>query len=383
MIDTSWHLAPSLLLSFPPAWNCESIHFRFQNSYTIAFNTLAILLQICAPVHWFPVTGEGSWTRIRNIISAPGSVHLLRHIHKLEAHASATPLTSISGTYPDICQFPFTHLHTVVLYVTFEPLTVLPLQYLLSTTTLQRLVIRSGVADPEACVQVWDRVSPSVTHVDWVFVQGTKEALPLRSTPITLESLRLRFVGDISLSLTHPQSLFDFSHLRALSLDCVSGTLLRKLAPALQRLEILEYFAVVRGNISCDSLGKEGLKSLDLSHLRALTHICVVVSGQMQTAIDSLLTLTSTGIRKLIIYTYFLDADVCAQLDTALDSPPLRSIRNIAVSVDAAEYDSFAPFFLLSRSRLCHIDPGYSWFEAHWFLGQNCPYTDHPSVEIG
>ncbi|KAJ7175219.1 hypothetical protein C8R43DRAFT_976233 [Mycena crocata] len=214
------------------------------------------------------------------------------------------------ATFADICQFPFTHLHTIILHnVNFERLTVAPLQHLLSSGTLRRLVIRSLVADPAASAEVWERVSPSVKHLDWLVHQDREVSLPARSTPMTLDSLRLIFIGDGSPLLTPPQFLFDFSRLRALSLNGTSGALLHELVPDLPRLEVLDYMAN---------------EEFDLSHLRTLTFIRVVVSGQMiQTAVNSLLTLAATDVRELTIYGYFLDRKVCVQLDAALDSPPL------------------------------------------------------------
>ncbi|KAJ7167255.1 hypothetical protein C8R43DRAFT_984617, partial [Mycena crocata] len=187
------------------------------------------------------------WLEIYLILIDPTSAHLLQHIHKLVVHAAT--LKSAPQTFADMCKFPFTHLHTIMLHgVNFDRLSVLPLQHLLSAGTLRRLVIRSRVTDPVACAEVWDRVSPSVTHVDWLLVQEKKASLPPRSTPMILDSLRLVFMGDISRSLTLPQSIFDFSRLRALSLNGVGGNLLHKLAPDFQRLEVLDYIADVRVN---------------------------------------------------------------------------------------------------------------------------------------
>ncbi|KAJ7175015.1 hypothetical protein C8R43DRAFT_975710 [Mycena crocata] len=194
------------------------------------------------------------WLEIYIILIAPSSAHLLQHIRKLEVHAATLKLAP--QTFADMCQFPFTHLHTITLRgVNFDRLSVLPLQHLLSAGTLRRLVIRSRVTDPVACAEVWDRVSPSVKHVDWLLIQdeNKKGSFPPRSTPIILDSLRLMFIGKINHSLA-PQSLFDFSRLRALSLNGVSGTLLHKLAPDSQRLEVLDYIADVCPNVLCDTL---------------------------------------------------------------------------------------------------------------------------------
>ncbi|KAJ6534277.1 hypothetical protein B0H19DRAFT_1185672 [Mycena capillaripes] len=180
------------------------------------------------------------------------SSHLTRHIQTLNLMGNGDP--AVIPALSQICNFPFTHLENVFIFVTgyltfphavaFQPL--------LSVPTLRRVKSFFTFKQISNFVQIWDGCAPGVRHVELFFEAGASSQQSSQAPPppahIVLESLRMTSEGMTDYRMTHNLRLFDLSRLRVLSIHRRTEFPWQHCSQTLQGIEALDIFSNVRNS---------------------------------------------------------------------------------------------------------------------------------------
>ncbi|KAJ7123281.1 hypothetical protein C8R43DRAFT_43797 [Mycena crocata] len=302
--------------------------------------------------------GETLWVRLHDALRT--SPHLIRYVHQFRADTTAVSHETLSS----ICHFPFTHLKTAALSAVKEVTPpIASIQQLLRLHTLQRVALYSYIPDPVAFSQIWESLSPTVKHLDWMCGQHNQEPLSSRrpgALPIRLESLRLIVATDASNWLTQPGSPFDFSSLRVLSVAGLQTFGFKHLFSAVPALEVLD-FTLTGHDIH-----------VDLSCFPKLSLVRMTRAG-----LDSLSSIGATNrIRKIIFHGFIVDEETCVELDGTLSGLPLGEECTIVLTMKVSEYDRLVPSFQKSSSKMKfrQADPNFAWFEDFVTTVSDAPY---------
>ncbi|KAJ7112212.1 hypothetical protein C8R44DRAFT_882605 [Mycena epipterygia] len=192
-------------------------------------------------------TNDRLWSRFLETLDE--SPHLIRHVRRIDVEDD----TVSTEIFIALCNFPFTHLEQVDFM--FSPPTTgctLALQQLLSCSTLHRVRMYYDHPDPSVFLQIWERCSSSVKHLELIYLQTGEAQLwsfpPTQHslTSIRLESLALQVVAKSGLRdwLMHPHCPLDFSDLKALSIVTDTDLFVsRNLMPALRTIQTLDLYA--------------------------------------------------------------------------------------------------------------------------------------------
>ncbi|KAJ7495400.1 hypothetical protein FB451DRAFT_365902 [Mycena latifolia] len=101
------------------------------------------------------------WSGVRETLHR--SPHLIRHIHRLRPHPRRVSFETLSA----ICKFPFTHLNGVLCSgIRLSPASAIALQQLFTLPSLRSVEIACRVDQPSTFLQIWDRCSSSIKHLD-------------------------------------------------------------------------------------------------------------------------------------------------------------------------------------------------------------------------
>ncbi|KAJ6572017.1 hypothetical protein B0H19DRAFT_674952 [Mycena capillaripes] len=177
-------------------------------------------------MHFGNVPHPSVWTRLKETLNT--SPHLIRHIQQLTVIPDEISLDDFSA----LCNLPFTHLNRVFVfnYPHLSASIAESIQQLLSLPTIRRVGILCTFDDPTTFLQIWDRCSPSIRHLEiYITEQSIPTVQPAAhhcSAPIVLESLRITSVEGLNGWLAHELCPFDFSILKVLSVD-INTDLLR------------------------------------------------------------------------------------------------------------------------------------------------------------
>ncbi|KAJ7141670.1 hypothetical protein C8R43DRAFT_1131290 [Mycena crocata] len=180
---------------------------------------------------------EVRWSRLHDVIQV--SPHLVQHIRRLEL----SPIRLSRETFSAACNFPFTRLEVVMIFL-FEDADFIDIQQLFSLPTLRRLEIEPQLIDSVTFTQIWDHISPSIRH----------DSLSLRIWVPSAYSACFRPTCNVS-------SIFRGS------LYWISAPLRIQLAPNYRSLEVLD-FAPPDGLMSVDLSFSETGVSPDFGGLR-------------------------------------------------------------------------------------------------------------------
>ncbi|KAJ6568090.1 hypothetical protein DFH09DRAFT_1155741 [Mycena vulgaris] len=300
---------------------------------------------------------DAVWTRLQDTLQT--SPHLIRHIRRLETH----PRQISSGTFSAICLFPFTHLEEAYTsYFDLFPASAIAIQQLFSLPTLRRVGLGCQFPQPEIFLQIWERCSPSIRHLELRSCRTQpSEFEPTSghsSTPIRLESAQLTALPGIRDWVHHPLCPFDFSELRELLIFKYTEILSwPTFAPALRTIRVLAFSATAY------------MPTIDLSLLRSLIVLRIFLynPAAWPKTMDTLSTIApSNGIRKIVICGTLAEIPA-EELDVALSSLPMHHPQPFEFEMEPIYYDRLSPSLqrLISNNKLRRADTTNS----NWFKG--------------
>ncbi|KAF7369619.1 hypothetical protein MVEN_00292700 [Mycena venus] len=310
------------------------------------------------------------------------SPHLIRHMRHLNIELHVAPLSPLSR----ICAFPFTHVQSVSIKLTggiTEPCA-LALQRLFSLPTLCRVTLKCS-AISENFMQIWERCSPTIRHVDLSCTREKEIRFPLpsltlyRGAPLKLESLSMQYLGTFDSQLIHAPGPFDLWHLKMLRLGSKVGAAWQELAPKVQRLETLDIVADRRPKAliladflvaSDNSTHPSPQIPLTVSMFPKIRQLRIIFPATAtQIVIRRLLQQTLSGIghssmiRTITIATdppAFLDHDTCELLDSLLSGLPMPNLPTLELDMDPLGYDGTILHLprMASRNLVVCVPPG-------------------------
>ncbi|KAJ6525917.1 hypothetical protein DFH09DRAFT_1416193 [Mycena vulgaris] len=189
---------------------------------------------------------DALWSRCQETLHT--SPHLVQQIHRLTL---SPPLITID-ILSSICTFPFTHLKEIRVspFILSHPIAI-ALQQLFGLPTLRFVAFRCLYHNPSTLIEIWDRCSPGIRHLELRCLQTSTEAVHPTShcwpALIRLDSLRIvdPMIG-LRGSSSHALCPFDYSGLRVLAIT--SSEVLRwpQIIPALRTVETLDFAVPVR-----------------------------------------------------------------------------------------------------------------------------------------
>ncbi|KAJ6517612.1 hypothetical protein DFH09DRAFT_1195320 [Mycena vulgaris] len=317
-------------------------------------------------MHFGNVPHPSIWMRLKETLNT--SPHLIRHIQQLTVVPDEISLADFSA----LCNLPFTHLDRVFVfnYPHLSASTAGFIQKLLSLPTVRRVGILCTFDHPTRFLQIWDRCSPSIRHLELYITEGStpivRPAAHHCSAPIVLESLRITSVEGLGGWLAHELCPFDFSTLKLLSVHTNTNLLCWPIfRSALSTIEALD-FKAYDGWTPC----------IDLSPFTNLVTLRMSMAGDAALAVvlDTLSTVTPVNsIQTIIVTASRLDAAICAQLESKIISLPLhRSVLEVEMNLiigDVHRNDNLAKYFptLSAMNKLRQIDrDGWTdnWFDT-------------------
>ncbi|KAF8208184.1 hypothetical protein K438DRAFT_1813573 [Mycena galopus ATCC 62051] len=267
--------------------------------------------------------------------------------------------------FEKFCDISFTHVESVVFVdlktsMTFRA--AIALQRLFSLPTLRRMELDHSFMDPAAFLLMWDNCSPAIRHLQlhcYTFGNTLPPILPQSSPPVALTSLKLGKLSAVDAWLSNDLCPFHFSQLAALSITTPAVMGWSRMAPALGKIEVLDFDLSSDGSI------------LDLSlfpNLQFLRISCYNYPHMMASPRGMLSTVSSSSPICQIIFSFYpVRGDlhnIFAPFDIQMVALPLPSL-SVGLEMSEEAYTRVVPFFpqLQSKNMLCRTD--YGWFERH------------------
>ncbi|KAJ7495408.1 hypothetical protein FB451DRAFT_1214051, partial [Mycena latifolia] len=304
-----------------------------------------------------PAQFHSLWSRLQATLHV--SPHLVQHIRRLRLQPRRISPETLSA----ICNFPFTHLQTL-LCANFNllPASAIALQQLFSLPSLRSVEIVCRVGQPSDFLQIWDRFSPNVTHLDLTCYHITTEAfhvVPHHCTaPIRLNSLRIAAAEGVRDWVNHPLCPFDFSSVTGLSVfTCTDVLQWPKFLPLVPTISVLSFYASVNK------------PAIDLSAFLNLTllRIGLYPPDAWPNARQTLSTIPpSNRIRKIVLvgssYVYDVNAE---ELDSTLSSLHMHHLQPFEFEMEPDNYDLLSRSLprLTSKNMVRRTDDDPNWFK--------------------
>ncbi|KAJ7463320.1 hypothetical protein FB451DRAFT_464683 [Mycena latifolia] len=324
--------------------------------------TFAAQLHLFREVQIKSISSPNLWPRLQETLRS--SPHLIRHIRRLRFNSEAVSLTRVF----EICEFPFTHLQHVSIRHTNTPLPAgLPIPHLLSLPTLTHAKIVAQFSDPSSFLQLWERCSPKLRHIDlYCFQRSDLDALPIqthRFPPVALESLKIRSIKYIGNWLANDLCPLDLSKLKVLSIIHGLEEVLQwpRFAPALRTLQALDFIP----RVSTQRLDLSVFPNLLLIRLGGAT------GTEFKSSLDVLSMIAAPSrVQKIIIWNSYLDGACCEQLDAKFASLPVDPLPILELEISTIRggptVDTLVNFFphIMSLNLLRHVEHRDNWFET-------------------
>ncbi|KAJ7436615.1 hypothetical protein FB451DRAFT_1307090 [Mycena latifolia] len=295
------------------------------------------------------------WCRLQQILQTP---HLIRHIHQLHLNWRELSIETFSA----ICEFPFTHLHSVYIrHLSPVPPSVgIAMKELLSRPTLRRITITAYFQESSNFRQIWDLCSPNIRHLEFYCSLGSFDSsgpLPHRGcTRRTLESLRIGTVRDIDTWLMDDQCPFDISCLKVFSIYGSDGVIRwQQFSSSLRTIEVLDFH----------------LWAVPVLDLSAFPNLMLVrmelgTASRLQGVLDTLSTIPrASRIRTIVICSRDLPDGCCDLLDNKLVALPVNPLPALELEDSTERGPSIVQYFprMSSRSLVRHVVDHDNWFQ--------------------
>ncbi|KAJ7495397.1 hypothetical protein FB451DRAFT_1387426 [Mycena latifolia] len=274
-----------------------------------------------------PAKNDRAWSRLQTILNS--SPHLIRHIRRLHLDADLLSFETFSA----ICSFPFTHVDYMFIRQASDlsVQSALSMQQLCSLPSLRHVGMVLNFTRPTTFLQIWDRWSPSIRHLELYCEQhSTDPFLPTRrhvSAHVALDSLRITPMQGLSAWLTHGLSPFDVSRLQAISIYPRTKVFFVK-RPAIPLCRTAE----VHTYVPTDS---DMAVDLSLFPQLVVVGIAIPFTDVLPMALETLSTITpSLHIRRIVIHSSFLDQAACEQLDEKLSDLRTTALPTVELEME-------------------------------------------------
>ncbi|KAJ6527888.1 hypothetical protein DFH09DRAFT_1186363 [Mycena vulgaris] len=283
------------------------------------------------------------------------SPHLIRHIRQLHLDSDGLSNETFSG----MCNFPFTHLQDVSIFILFgHKLSLqgaIDVQQLLSLPTLRQVTIYFDSIQPSVFWPIWQRASPSIRHINIAGGCTHPKAIPPNfhaSTPLVLETLNMECEGSVDWLKPIPM---DLSRLKVLSVgEQIHVVRWKGFTPALRTIEALSF-----------NPGPSG--SLELSSFPHLTMVRIIIVGPdaWPAVLAALATIAPTTRIHTIILGSWTVAAPPEQLDVLLSNLAMPHPPAILLEMKPLRYSRWTPHLprLISKKLLYRIDYNSPWLD--------------------
>ncbi|KAJ7133459.1 hypothetical protein C8R44DRAFT_870851 [Mycena epipterygia] len=302
------------------------------------------------------ITSSSLWWRLKQTLDA--SPHLIQYIRRLEIYSGRLSVSSISN-------FPFTRVEHVFiehgrdLYMD----RLIEVRQLLSWQSLRRVHIQCAFMELSDFLHLWDCCAPGIRHLHLDCLQRVHEpfyTIPHpRSTPITLDSLRIKHAECVVDWLMHDLCPFDLSCLKVLSIHNYMDLLRSpKLAPSFRTIQafdfqLLDMYTTTTVDLSLfPQLGLVRMWSHSPNPLPMLLHVLATIGP-------------TNRIHTIIICATVPQHDL-PELDEKLSRLPMHHVPTVELEMRMDRYNATLPLLpqLSSRSLIRRTDYNADWFNS-------------------